>query len=112
MFKLHDNIIKALEILQNSKFTEGNIDPFLYVKNNAKGIVYVALKIEDNLMLGNIEAIDDATAAIKENRLVLKILEGLQNCLSCETKFSMDRKRAQLGQPHCIKTWLKCLAIA
>ena len=29
-------------------------------------------------MIGNVEAIDDLIAALKENELVLKIVEGLQ----------------------------------
>ena len=42
--------------------------------------------------------------ALKENGLVLKIMEGLQNYLSGKIKFSMDKKRAWLGQPPLIKT--------
>ena len=34
---------------------------------------------------------------------MLKIVEGLQDYLSCEIKFSEDKKRAWLGQPHLIK---------
>ena len=41
-------------------------------------------------------AIDDAIEALKNKGLVLKIVEGLQDYLSCKIKFSKDRKRAWL----------------
>ena len=58
-------------------------------------------------MVGGVEAIDDAISSLKENELVLKIMEGLQDYLSCKIKFSKDKKRAWLGQPHLIKNWKK-----
>ena len=54
-------------------------------------------------MIGDINSIDDKVTALKENGLVLKIMEGLQDYLSCKIKFSTDKKRAWLGQPHLIK---------
>ena len=47
-----------------------------------KGIIYVASYIDDNLMIGDEETIDDATTALKEIKLVVKIVEGLHNYLS------------------------------
>ena len=38
-------------------------------------------------------AIDDAIEALKSKGLVLKIVEGLQDYLSCKVKFSDDEKR-------------------
>ena len=54
-------------------------------------------------MVGDVEAIDQLIAALKENKLVLKIMKGLQDYLSCEVKFSGKKKWAWLGQPHLIK---------
>ena len=76
---------------------KGNDNPCLYVKKSAKGVVYVALYVDDSLMVGNIEAKD------RENGLVLEIMERLQDYLSYEIKFSTDKKRAWLGQPHLMK---------
>ena len=39
----------------------------------------------------------------KSKGLVLKIMEGLQDYLSCKIKISHDKKHAWLGQPHLIK---------
>ena len=58
-------------------------------------------------MVGNIEAIDEASTAFKENRLVLKIVDGLQDYLSCDVRFSGTKKQAWLGQPHLIKNLKK-----
>ena len=63
--------------------------------------------VDDNLMIGNNTPIDDITESLKNKGLVLKIVEGLQDYLSCKIKFSKDKKRAQLGQPHIIKNMEK-----
>ena len=39
---------------------------------------------------------------LKQNGLVLKIKDELHDLLSCEIKYSKDRKRAWLGQPYLI----------
>ena len=94
---------KAVEILKSSGFVGGSIDPCLYVKKSAKGIVYVALYVGNKLMIGNSATIDDAILALKKKGLMLKIVEGLQDYLSCKIKISDDKKCAWLGQPHLIK---------
>ena len=60
----------------------GSFNPCLYVKKSTKGIVYVALYVDDNLLIGDIATIDDAIEALKSKGLVLKIVEGLQGYLS------------------------------
>ena len=94
---------KDVEILKSSGFVGGSIDPCLYVKKSTKGIVHVDLYIDDNLMIGDIAAIDGAIEALKNKGLVLKIMEGLQDYLSCKIKFFEDKKLAWLGQPRLIK---------
>ena len=94
-----------MEILKSSGFVGGSINSCLYVKRSMKGIVYVALYVDDNLMISNNATIDDAILALKNKRLVLKIMEGLQYYLSCRIKISNDKKCAWLGQPHLIKNW-------
>ena len=101
---------KAVKNLKNLEFVGGNVYPCLYVNKSAKGIVYVALYIDDNLMVGDVKAIDDMTAALKKNGLVVEVMEGLQDYLFCEIKFSEDEKRAWFGQPHLIKKWKRNLA--
>ena len=66
--------------------------PCLYVKKTEKGIEYIAFYMDDNLMVGNIEAIDEVTVAPTLKGLILKIVEGLQDYLSCKVRFSGDKK--------------------
>ena len=63
--------------------------------------------IRSFVWVGNIAAIDDNIEALKNKGIVLKIVEGLQDYLSCEIKFSNDKKQAWLGQPHLIKNMEK-----
>ena len=92
-----------IEILKKLGLIGGNVDPCLYVTRSKNGIVYVVLYLNNNLMTGDIEAIDNTITALKENWLVLKVVEGLQDFLSCKVKLSVDKKRACLGQPHLIE---------
>ena len=56
------------------------------------------------------------SVAFKELLHVIEFILNLKNfglkleptgCLSCEVKFSKDKKRAWLGQPHLIKSLVK-----
>ena len=94
---------KAVVILKSSGFIRCIVDLCLYVKRSNKGLVYIALYIDHNLMLVEIAAIDNAIETLKNKKLVLKIVEGLQDYLSCKIKFSNDKKNAWLGQPNLIK---------
>ena len=58
-------------------------------------------------MIINGEVIDEALVALKENGLVQKVVEGLQNYLSCIVRFLLDKKRAWLGQPYLIESLKK-----
>ena len=98
---------KAIKILKSSSFIRGGIDPCLYVKKSVKGIVYIALYIDNNVMVRYIATIDDAIEALENKGLVLKVMEGLQDYVSCKIKFSDDKKQAWLGQPHLIKNMEK-----
>lgn len=93
---------KARGILRKIGFTGGDVDPCLFVKKSSKGIVYIALYVDDNLLVGHPEAIDDAIQQMKKHGLILKIEDDLKDYLSCEVQFSEDKKKAWLGQPHLI----------
>ena len=77
------------------------------MKKSAKGIAYIALYVDDNRMRGNMATMDNAIEALKNKGLLLKIVKGRQDYLSCRIKFSKDKKRAWLGQPNLIKTMEK-----
>ena len=93
--------------LKNSGFIGGNVDPCFYVKKSEKGVVYIALYVDNNLMVEDVVAIDDAITALKRHGLVLEVMEGLQDYLSSKRKFYNNKKRAWSGQPHLIKNMEK-----
>ena len=90
---------KTVDILKNSVFVGGSISP-CFLKKSMKDIVYIALYVDNNLMIEDIVTNDNAIEALKSKGLVLNIVEGLQDYLSCKIKFSEDKKRAWLGKPH------------
>ena len=50
---------KTIRILKNVGFIGGNVNPCLYVKESVKGIVYVALYVDYNLIVEDVEVIDN-----------------------------------------------------
>ena len=93
---------KVVKIKKEIGFTGGNVDPCLFCKRSDKGICFIALYVDDNLLVGHPPAIDDAIRQMREHDLILKIEDTLHDYLSCEIKFSSDRSKAWLGQPHLI----------
>ena len=83
-------------------FEGGEVDPCLLVLKTGKGICYIALYVDDNLLVVNPEAIDVVIASLKAEGLILKIEDNLRDYLSCEIVFSPDRSKAWLGQPYLI----------
>ena len=93
---------KARGILRKIGFTGGDVDPCLFVKKSSLGIVFIALYVDDNLLIGHPKAIEDAIEQMKKHGFILKIEDDLNDNLSCEIQFSKDRTKAWLGQPHLI----------
>ena len=105
---MHEAIIKkVIENLKKFWFVGGNDSPCLYVKKSEKGVVYVALYIDESLMAQNLESIDEAIATLKENGLVPKVVQGLQNYLSWKIRFSRHKKYVWLRIPHLIESMVK-----
>ena len=93
---------KAVEVLRKIGFVGGDVDPCLYMRRNKFGIVFIAIYVDDNLMVGHPAAIEDAIEGMKQNGFILKVEDNLNDYLSCEIKFSNDQKQAWLGQPHLV----------
>ena len=81
-------------------FLWGNVLLCPYLKKSEKGVVYVALYVNDDLMVGHPEAISESIAALKQSELVLKVVERWKDYSSCEVRFLLDKTRVQLGQTH------------
>ncbi len=93
---------KAVQILCKIGFEGGDGDPCLYVSKSEKGLVFIAIYKDDNLLVGNEEAIDEVIKLLQREGFSLKIEDSLEDYLSCNVLFSKSGKEAWLGQPHLI----------
>jgi len=84
-------------------FEEGIVDPCLMVRKNKLGIVMIAIYVDDCLMIGKQEAIDDAIAGLEKSGFKLKIENELTDYLSCNIIFNKSKTKAWVGQPHLLK---------
>ena len=95
---------KAVKILKKIGFEGGDVDPCLYIKETANyGKVYIAIYVDDNLLVGHPNAINEVIQDLRNGGLVLKVEDDLKDYLSCEIDFSANKSSAWLGQPHLIK---------
>ena len=93
---------KFVAILRDIGFKEGDVEPYLMWRHDEKGLIYIALHVEDYFFVGTDETIKDTIAHLHANGLVLKVYDNLEDYLLCEIKFSDDGRMAWLGQPHLI----------
>jgi hypothetical protein len=95
-FKTFTSVLKELG------FEGGQVDPCLMMKKNDKGIVYIAIYVDDCLMVGDKATIEDVIAGLKTSGFKLKE-DALQDYLSCEVTLSENKKQGWIHQPHLIK---------
>ena len=73
------------------------------------GIVYIAIWVDDSLLIGHDAAIQQTIDDLKANGFGLKIEGELDNYLSCEISFSQDKSKGWIHQQHLIKRLRKSL---
>ena len=78
------------------------MDPCLFSKRSKLGIYFIVLYVDDNLIIGHPEAVDDTIDQLRKNNLMLKVENNLHDYISCEIVLSDDRTKEWLGQPHLI----------
>ncbi|KAL7526613.1 hypothetical protein ACHAWF_001850, partial [Thalassiosira exigua] len=83
-------------------FKSGDVDPCLLYRRDDKGLVYVAIYVDDNLIVGQREAIEDTIEGLRRNGFTVTVEDTLEDYLSCQIEFSRDRNSVWLGQPHLI----------
>ncbi len=85
--------------MQNS-FEGGDAAPCLYVRKNEKGIVIIAIYMDENLLNMNKAAMDKTVKLLQNEGFNLKIEDNLKDCLSCSIHISKSGREAWLGQLH------------
>jgi hypothetical protein len=95
---------KLVHTLRNKlNFKGGYADPCLLTRRCDKGIMYIALYVDDCFCCGHKEAIQDTVKQIQEAGFSVTIENEMTDYLSCEILFSRDRKKCWIGQPHLIR---------
>ena len=90
------------ESLIRMGFIHLKADPCLLTHKNEKGIVYVAVWVDDSLLIGDKQGIMDLIKEIEQTTMTFKVTDSLQNYLSCEINFDMNKTRVWIYQPHLI----------
>ena len=96
---------KAVEILKKIGFSGGFIDPCLFSRENENGIVLIGLYVDDNLMVGHSEAIQEVIAQLKNHGLVLKVEDIFQIICLVRLKFQVIRSRHGWNNPIQSQIW-------
>ena len=94
---------KFVKSLEEKGFETSQADPCLLYRKNQNGTCIIIMYVDDMLIIGDDDAVEETTKEISENFLV-KVEDNLADYLGCEFKISEDKKRGWLGQPHIVKT--------
>jgi hypothetical protein len=95
---------KFVKFLREIGFEGGYADPCLFTRKDEKGIIFIALYVDDCLCIGDKTAINDMVDKLRKRDLKLKVDDELRDYLSCEIHFSPDRKSVLLHQGHIIRS--------
>ena len=91
------------KLLREIGFVGGYADPCMMMRRDDNGVVFIAIWVDDSLLVGHDKAIQQVVIDLKKKGLTLKIEGELDDYLSCEISFSRDGKRGWIHQPHLIK---------
>ena len=78
-------------------------DPYMLFKENELGVCIIIMYIDDMLIIGKKEQIQDFASKI-QMEFSVKIQQNLTDYLSCEFHVNKERTRGLLGQPSIIKS--------
>ena len=57
--------------LKKVDFTRGNVNPWINMKENKKGVAYITLYVDNNLLMGYPEAKEEPVVLLEKNGLIL-----------------------------------------
>lgn len=91
---------KFISVLKKLGFEGGYPDPCLLTRQNKSGVVFIAIWVDDSLLVGHHNAIDEVISDLKSEGFTLKVEGSLQDYLSCEIKIDKEQKMGWIHQPH------------
>ena len=81
-------------------FEGGYPDPCLYSRKDENGVVFLAVWVDDSLLVGDKEAIKKAFQDLRGEGFVLKEDGSLDDYLSCKISMNVDKTKGWIHQPH------------
>ena len=94
---------KLKEVLIKLGFETSKADPCLLIKKDEKGVIFVALYVDDYLFIGSKQQIENLKSRI-QGSFAIKIDDDVKDYLSCELHFSKDKKGVVLHQREIIES--------
>ena len=95
-------------MMQEGGFKLSEADPCMLYKEDKKGVCIIIIYIDDMLIIGKEEAIDDGNKVL-QGHFQVKDPTSLEDYLGVQIVQSNDGKKAWLGQPTIIKSLEKQL---
>ena len=95
---------KIVDQMQEGGFKLSEADPCLLYKEDEKGVCIIIIYIDDMLIIGKEEAIDDAIKVL-QGHFQVKDPTSLEDYLGVQIVQSDDGKKAWLGQPKIFRVW-------
>ena len=89
-------------MLRKLGFEGGYPDPCLLTRRNSSGVVFIAIWVDDSLLVGNERAIEETIRDLKREGFTLKVEGSLQDYLSCEITIDRENKMGWIHQPHLV----------
>jgi hypothetical protein len=80
------------------------VDPCFWIKNSEFGIVMFAVYVDNCLIVGSKEGIQDMINCLKNCDLGFKIEDNLTDYLSCKIQNNQATKTTYIMKPHLIKS--------
>ena len=94
---------KIVDKMHGGGFKLSEADPCMLYKDDEKGVCIIVIYIDDMLIIGKEEAIDDAIRVL-QGHFQVKDTTRLEDYLGVQIVQSDDGKKAWLGQPTIIKS--------
>lgn len=93
---------KFISALRDLGFKGGYPDPCLMTRQSDEGLVYIAIWVDDSLLVGDEKAIDKAISDLRNKGFTLKVEGSLKDYLSCEITLDRKNKVGWIHQPHLV----------
>ena len=90
---------KFISTLRDLGFKGGYPDPCLMTRHSKDGVVFIAIWVDDSLLVGDMQAINQTIYDLRKKGYTLKVEGTLYDYLSCEITFDKEKNTGWLDPP-------------